>query len=512
MSEKNLNRLKKLIQNLRTEEKRLALKHLSAYDTHNSGQKTKMRHLCKVILKDSDIQYERIKELVSKNANSDAFNQLIKRTIERIRESLILDVNIMRKGNYSIVFQKKFQIRKQIIECKILGGRGLTLESSLLIEKLIKEAKRYELFDEILELLRMKQDTTVNLEGLKAYEHLENEILHYENIRDYYLEARKTINYYHAKINFKASSKSNRELMQSTKERLEEYAKQSNSVNISSMAYLVAMDYYEYTEQYEDNYHNCLAFLKLIRSKEIIRSENREMYVIGKLIKNQMLNHKFNSAADFIQSSQKINIKSKNRLYYEIIVSKCFNEFYLGDLMGVANSQSKLDEFPIAKTELESTKIFYYKAMYYFSKEEFRQANLLLQNLPLLEKDKEGWNVWLKIMRILSSIELLRLELIDYDIANFQKYMQRIERKHELSKRDKQIVKVLHVLDRNDFDFKATFKEVEPTLVLLSSKDGEYRWKPLSPEIVLFHDWFYSKLHDKPYKPNMERYKALSES
>tara|TARA_B100000965_G_scaffold383423_1_gene382648 strand:- start:206 stop:1747 length:1542 start_codon:yes stop_codon:yes gene_type:complete len=509
MSEKSFSRLKKLLLSLKPQEKSLALKHLSAYDRHSRSGKTKMRNLCKVILKDSDIQYARAKQIVSSQTNLRSFNQLISRTFERVMESLLLDVNINRTSSYSKVFQKKFTLRKKIVESRIISSKGLIKESLEMNNILIKEAKRYELFDELLELLYLQQDKTVHLNGFKEYDRFGKEIEKYEKVRNLYQLARQTLNRYHLKVNFSASREGDIELMKTTMLQLQEYAEQSGSANVKSLAFLISMEYYAQLKEYKKNIEVGRQFLNLVKEEITVRTDQRIVYILGTLIENLILDFNLKGALEYIKQAERIKLSKQSKNYYKLLENKVKLSFYVGDYEEINQTIDKLDKTALSKNELQSTKIFYYKAMRYFAVEEFRQANLLLGNLPVLEKDKEGWNIWIRIMRILSSIELLRLELIDYDIASFKKYMQRTEQKYSLNNRDKTIVDILVSLDYNDFDFAKVKELKSKELSELSEKNGALSWRPLSPEMIIFQDWFESKLMDKRYKPNLERFETI---
>jgi len=96
-------------------------------------------------------------------------------------------------------------------------------------------------------------------------------------------------------------------------------------------------------------------------------------------------------------------------------------------------------------------------------------------------------------MRLLCQVEMLKLNLIDYDIESFRKYLERTSRQYEIRERDKLILKVLYELDKQNYDFSETAKEVEDELEKLKSTDKKYAWNPDSPELILFHDWFEAK-------------------
>ena len=110
-------------------------------------------------------------------------------------------------------------------------------------------------------------------------------------------------------------------------------------------------------------------------------------------------------------------------------------------------------------------------------------------------------------MRLLCSVELLKLNLIDYDIESFRKYLERTSKQYEVRERDKLVLKVLQELDKNDYNFSLTAIVAADELEKLKSTNEKYAWNPDSPELILFHDWFNAKLLKKEYEPNFEVYR-----
>ena len=115
--------------------------------------------------------------------------------------------------------------------------------------------------------------------------------------------------------------------------------------------------------------------------------------------------------------------------------------------------------------------------------------------------------MWIRIMRLLCSIEMLKLNMIDYDIESFRKYLERTAKQYEVRERDKLVLKVLLELVKYDYNFSLTSVVVETELEKLKSTDEQYAWNPDSPELILFHDWFDAKLLKKGYSPNFEVYR-----
>jgi hypothetical protein len=161
----------------------------------------------------------------------------------------------------------------------------------------------------------------------------------------------------------------------------------------------------------------------------------------------------------------------------------------------------------VLKFSIVASKLEYLKAIAFFGLGQYKDAQSILSQKNEIEKDKEGWNVWIRIMRLLCSIELLKLNLIDYDMESFRKYIERTSKQYEVRERDKLILKVLLELDKQGYNFNQTASSVAEELAQLKSTDKKYAWNPDSPELILFHDWFNAKLLKKEYQPNYDIYR-----
>lgn len=503
--ENSLSRLKNLVQALKPEELTLAEKHLSAYDTPNTS---KMFLVYKAMTKDPDIQYEKLKKLISPNNSDKTFKQLLNRTINRVKESLILDINIFRKGNYSKVFQKRFEIRKELVQARVVRGRGLINESILIYDKIIRAAKKYELYDELIETLQLKQNALVNTKGLKAFEEMEEEIDFYTHARNLYTSAVNVYNKYYAVVNFSSTKKGNLKILKKTINELELSIQETNSANIETLFYLLSLEYNSLTKNYIENQVIGEKFLMLITENPAVESKARQVYVLNLLLENKILLLDFKSSISYGKRAMSLLAGTLNRNLYYCLELLSHAYYYLNEFEKVEHYHKEMEKFPLYRKEVyQRTKVFFLRAMTYFSKEQFREALLLLNNMEELEKEKEGWNVWIRIMRILCSIELLKLNMIDYDVESFRRYMERTELRKDVKPRDKLILKVLIDLDRTYYDFEDTKKSKATELEELSKVNGKYSWEAQTPELILFHDWYQAKLENRRYVADFDRFR-----
>lgn len=507
MAEGHFFKLKDLVSRLSSKEQKVAMRHLTDYRNDVLSRQTKMHALYESILKEPDIKFDKAKKLISAKHSKAVFSQLCKRTYNRLKESLILEVNIHREERYSKVFQKKFKLRKEIVQNQILSGRGLIEESWKENERLIKQAKRYELYDELLELLYTQQDKSVSYKGFKEYERLEQEIKKYEKIRNLSQKARMALNAYYLRVNFSNSRKGNFELMKITYKKLQLYASESGSNHIRSLAYLIGMEYFFQIKDYKKNITIGESFLKLIRTSPSVNSKQREVYVFNNLISNAAYSGQFSLAESYLEKALNIKLTEGSKNLYKLLELKLFVNFYKENYGVVYELIEKLEKSILSKGELYHTKLNYYKSMLYFVRGEYKNASLLLRNLPLLELDKEGWNIHIRIMRILCSIQMNKVDLIDYDFSNFRKMVWRLSTKQPFNDRLKKLIDLLIGLESCNYDFNAFHeKNAQYLNELGASIGGNLGWSPFGAEMILLHDWFYAKSHKQVYRPNLRRY------
>ena len=142
------------------------------------------------------------------------------------------------------------------------------------------------------------------------------------------------------------------------------------------------------------------------------------------------------------------------------------------------------------------------------------EAHKVLQDTKEIEKDKEGWNLGLRILSIINQLETEKLDLVDLNIESLRKHIERTIKMKAVRKRDVIILKLLAKLSRQGFNFRQEWKKNQKYFDLLASNDPEYRWEMKSPEMIIFHRWFEAKVQGKEYdyvlRPPQEEMKAVS--
>jgi len=139
-----LSQFRDLVKAMDPLEIEIAKKHIVAYDSTTTGESQKMFQIFSEVLKDKDLTYEAAKANVSPSIADASFNRQLRRTLYRVQESLIVDVNLKRKGLYNGIFRKRYEIRKKIMQASILLAKGLPEIAHRIFDNVIKASKSFE--------------------------------------------------------------------------------------------------------------------------------------------------------------------------------------------------------------------------------------------------------------------------------------------------------------------------------------------------------------------------------
>lgn len=507
IEEEQFNELKELLSVLKPSETEIAKKHLIAYSTNHTLNSSRSLQLFKLLEKKPDIDLQKaFRKLKYKSLRS--FLRLVQRTVSKVEESLILEVNINRSNTYSQLFTTKFKIRKLIMQTQILSARGLTNQSLKLTESILRSAKKFELYDEIIEALYNKQVLVGLKKGEQYYNKMKKDIQNFENARHALNRTKDKYRSFYAASDFSGIVKDKSALLEKLIEEIELDQKETNSINIQVLSHLLKMEWHFLKAEYFNVEITGLDLINILKDSEAVFSTARMGLVYFNIADSQI------SALDFdkaiLYSGKSENVLKENLNFNLLMALECkvLAEFYTAEYATALNSVEYLLKLNVInKFPFKKAKALYFKAINLFITGEYKHANTLLYNITEIEKDKEGWNVWIRILRILCSVEMLRLNLVEYDIENFRKYMIRTAERADVRERDRLVLRVLLELDRQDYDFKSTAKSREKTLEKLASLDPLIKWEPKSPELILFHDWFWAKVENREYRPNFELYR-----
>jgi len=435
--------------------------------------------------------------------NSDSFRKLLERFRDKMYESHFLDINIYKEEFSSPYFIAIMEVKKLIGLSYSIMSKGIPKSEALrILNRGLFVSNKFEFFDEYLIFLKLKLEFQGFYMGYRNQKKMFDEIDRAEKCKNYIFESKKLFYFYISDLQFKSTD----ELKIKSEIRLacdvtKKMYEECNLVNVFYDWYTLEIQYYHYCTDYnkaEEFLIKLLNFLKLnselFQYRKIADAYNNLSYTQAFLFKFNESLDSITKAGDY--STSNINIKNfykehKSFVYiylqeYEIAINLIF------EILESGTSGNYPVQFAIRRYLLATAK---------FLSGEYKASFKLLLETKEIENDKEGWNIGIRMLQIYLTLETEKVELADQRIESLRKHIERTTKMKSVRKRDVVIFRILSHLARSGFDFKEVWEDRQKDFKLLLSDDPDYRWIPRSHELILFDQWFKSKVNGVPYSP-----------
>ncbi|HXC04157.1 MAG TPA: hypothetical protein VNZ86_05350, partial [Bacteroidia bacterium] len=136
-------------------------------------------------------------------------------------------------------------------------------------------------------------------------------------------------------------------------------------------------------------------------------------------------------------------------------------------------------------------KYLFYQSNVLYMQHKFKETLRLLNYKLQLSKDKQGWDVSIRILKIQTLIELGRLDEASTQVGSLLKHADRSFSGTELNPREKLIIRILRMLNREGFSESRIRVKIRKTTQMLRDNPA-YMWEPLSSELIPFEKWLES--------------------
>ena len=134
-------------------------------------------------------------------------------------------------------------------------------------------------------------------------------------------------------------------------------------------------------------------------------------------------------------------------------------------------------------------KLYFYQACIHFKKCKYKECLQIINKAIPLNKDKTGYDIAIRVLRIQCLVELDRFDEATMQIENLRRHVSRNHKKTYTSDRDKLITRTLVLMQKRGFSGKPGKAETE-LASKLALPSGKYNWKPITPELIRFHEWY----------------------
>lgn len=487
----NLNSLRSVIKKLTRDEMKFLLRILQSKIEDAKRGESKSQLLIKLLLVEPNLNSTEIQNKIYGKLNYSAFNKLCSRLQEKALDSMLLNSSIESAG-YSKRNEVVFELKKKLIQADILNLKGLREQADSICKKIIVVSKDYEIYDLVVQSLITREKYVRLRKNQKELNKIFNEI---KNTNDKFESFRKCQSDFNSIMNKIAASGSELSYYDELKKTVRNLEVEYANFKSNSTGYfleLLKTQLYQIENNYEKANHSLDLALEILKKKSVY-SDNRMGSVLLSKSENYIKLRNFKDSLKYTEESIKY---FPNNIFNKALVSeyKFYANFFLGQFEESKFNLDYLCSLPKENNILLSiNKWKFLSAALLFIENKYLECLNILQSLSEIDKDKEGWNVNIRILKIMTRVELMDTDSVDLNVQNMEKFIKRISKTATVPSRYQLILRVLLSLLNEGYDFKKVANKKRKHLEILELKNNNSGWEIKGPELIPFHVWFNNR-------------------
>jgi hypothetical protein len=430
-----------------------------------------------------------------------------------ILEILMSTKSIDNKFTYDFRASEIFKCRRDLFVYDILAYRGVREGSLEFLKKIQSRLVKVECYEILIEVAD-RQIKYLGFYGNKS------DIKSVRSKKEKYLMLSKALErtielYFHnisTQIPYNAVLDLEKYYLEIFNE-ITEIQAWANSRLIEYYYYLILFMYHDTKK----DYNRCESILKAI--EKILR---RNKFIFSKARMHQTcLNGSYCLTKQYF-FNKAINYVEESKSFTNSIVNKL-----IGDNLSIIAKLQKGDKISRLIDEIEDAMLVIdhktpdfiavqtisLSAHAHFISKNYKTSVKIIENGLRLVKDKEGWNHYLFLLKIVNLISMDLFDSADFEIEKFRK---RIERRKNLTFNYDRLVllkRIFVVLSKKSYRFELCSNSIQRLLHQIWS-NPELHWAPGNSELIPIDMWIHSKISksDFNYLNGISRYKSFYES
>ena len=425
--------------------------------------------------------------------NPAALNKMKSRILEKSLDALLMDTNII-NTLYADIDKTVITLKKQLVQYKMLQRNLNPAKHAVslhLCNHIIVQAKKNELYSLVSEALLMKKYALFARSGVEGQKELNAEIEFYDYCAQALIRAADDYFFITHENNF-AQLLSKEELdkkLDASILQMQSDFKRTKSQNINYYLQILLFAQAERRKSYNEGITLCRVLIANIKKYKFIYRKERMGFAYENLSLNYLHLGNYALAGKHLEKAQSFLLPGS---FNYLISLECefMIHFYSGQYKKAKRSMEKALQHPQNDAgNFRRSKHAYFMACVLFMEKEYEKAKELLVKRFDIEQDKERWKVSVRILGILTFIELRKFTQAAKALEALRKYIQRNRGNNRISARTVLIVQTLQQLERTGFEFRREDKVLQRQLKQLSARNTELSWEHYSPELIKFHDW-----------------------
>jgi tetratricopeptide (TPR) repeat protein len=494
-----MEKLHSLLHSLNPQQIKVLRKFLTSFSSRNETH-TKMWDLAAQILakKKSPPTIQECSLLIYGVNRDSRIEKLKTRLYSKVLDSLIIDINTNRRDYQDEVHPIFVRLKKRATLFQIIRFTSLRNTVALdMLQEIIQTSKKYEQYPLLLESLTYSKWIIGWREGNKVINQYNKEIDHYEKCNKALNNA--TDNYYNmiSLSNFqgKASAEKLRVFLEDRIAIMTYDYANTQSASVGYYLKLMEMAYFQHIKDYRKAKDAGRELLSIIINNVSVYRKVRLGFAYDNLAETDIYLGDYNSALQNIELAAK-NIGKVSRDYIVNRQLAFEAHFHKNEVAKAAeicaellhSTRSQQGDFRIAKYR-------FFSACIDFKRGNYKECASELSKKFELSRDKVGWEISTRVLRIMALIELERFDEAQPLVTSLQKHIERTARKSDVDERDRLILRLLREFEKEGFNRDRLSSRAEDLLLQLAEVGKTYSWQPFTPELIPVQEWFMSKYH-----------------
>lgn len=492
-----------ILHSLNRQQVKVLKKYLISFSTRNE-KISKTWELAEYLLKSEKKipTAEECSRKIYRDGKDSRIEKLKSRLLNKIFDALLTDINMDRKGSFD---ERDYILIKAYKKEALYQTLRLSTKHPSILQHIqddiINISKKYELYSILLHQLMHKKWTTGWREGLNSFNKYNEEISFYERCNSAINNA--TDCYFKMVLQLTFEGNPNKAKIQ---EFLSESVAQiradyefTKSKTVGYFLRLMEMAYYQNMDDWAATKLAGEDMLNLIQSPAVYR-KSRVGTCYDNIAECDVHLRNYELA---IANAQKAQVCfTPNSTDYYLSKGLEFHANFYSNKIEQANNicdillrstAANQGDFRVAKYNL-------FKACVNFKLGKFKEALTTLSMKFELSKDKLGWEIAIRLLRIMAQIELGKLDEVQNAVISLQKHLERNAPKGDVHERDRMILRLMQLLDKEGFRKGYCTPEMSRLLLHLSESTGALAWQPFSPELIPIHVWMMNRFDLNPGK------------
>ncbi len=492
-----MERLHHLLHALDPQQVKVLKNYLTGFSTRDGN--TKLWELAALVLSDKNKipgEKARSKKAIYKTKNAERKNRLKNRLYIKVLDSLLIDINTDRDIYEDEAHPIQVRLRKKMILYDLFKFTPLKLTVGMeLLNDIISAAKEYEFHSILLEAMYIYKGNYGFRKGTEFFNKVSKEITYYEKCNQYAQRARDLYLELSLYSTFETKADKNKleEFLQKSIAELRQYSLETNVKSVGYFLKTFELTHLQFNKKNIEAREIAISMIEFLKKNRAVGRKARFGIAYGTIAEIEMRIGDYDSAMKYLYkgreyfSGSAMNLAISKTIETDILFLKGDYQKAKEMATSLANDHSKVTG------DFRRDIMLYYKASCHFMLGEYREAARLFNLKFQLTRDKLGWEVNIRFMRILAMLELNRPDEATMMVENVYQHIRHYKQIKYLNERDQMLLKLFRELAMEGFGFGTPNHKIYHLLLQLQEAEKPHSWEVLSPELIPIHNWVIKK-------------------